>query len=367
MLAIAIGFPLIMQGAVLDTTFSDIVASHDLDPAKQAACASDVNGMTVAFNESMQIVPASVSKLYLFDYALSKLPVTFRYNTPLFLDGSTLYINGGGDPQMLTEHLRTAMDEIHGDADAIITSIVIAPDFYFEWQTSPSAVRDAVATAVRSGGFPVSANVRVTTASDQYYGDAKRYQFESIPLPAFLKQTSNYSNNFFSDILFRQLGGADAFADYLMRTYGVGPETASFTTGSGLSGNYTTCSLTLQMLEHLDKALRAANLSLTDVMSVPVVDPGVMSTRGIDDVSSLVAKSGYIRSHRNLAGIINSEEGRVYFAVFTTYPPEKTAHEMLGLVDSFTNQILAQYRPALVSFGYEPDESRFQSYSVEKE
>jgi D-alanyl-D-alanine carboxypeptidase len=355
LLLFVFALPLPAIAANLTTTFEMLVSLQGLDSTKQAACAQDATGRVVSYNEDMRIVPASVTKLYLFDYALSKLPINFRYVTPFFVEGTTVHINGSGDPMMATEHIKDMLGQIQADGTTI-TAISVSPHFYFNMSKNPATVRAALQRAVP--------NVHVVSASTTYEGEGKRYQFESIPIPAFLKKTSNQSNNFYSDVLFEQMGGSTAFNDYLLRTYGVGAETASFHTGSGLRGNYTTCSLTLRMLEHLDKALRAAELSLTDVMSVPVVDPGVMSIRGIEDVESLVAKSGYVNSHRNLAGIINSDQGHVYFAIFATYNESRKATEILGIVDAFTNQLLAQYRPTLVSFEYTPDFSVFDDYQV---
>jgi D-alanyl-D-alanine carboxypeptidase len=342
----------------LGGTFDALVREQGLNPAQQAACASDASGTVLSYEADTKIIPASVSKLYLFDFALSKLPNNFRYTTTFIRSGDTLYINGAGDPQITIEHFRTVLDQMYADDSTAITTIVVSPYFYFEMTKNQSGIRTGLVQAVPGA--------RVSFVADSYSGDGIRYQLQSIPLPAFLKITSNYSNNLFADVLFEQLGGADAFADFLMRTYGVGPETAKFATGSGLSGNYTTCRLTLQMLEHLDKALAARDLSLTDVMTMPVVDPGVLSTRGINSigVESLVAKSGYLHSHHNLAGIINSEAGHAYFAIFTTYPPNKNGREVNRMVDSFTNSLLAQYSPSLLSFRYTPDSSIFENYNV---
>ncbi|HEX8993738.1 MAG TPA: hypothetical protein VF803_00615, partial [Candidatus Paceibacterota bacterium] len=67
--------------SALASRFAALTAAQGLNPDRQAACAADANGMLFSYNNDLRIVPASVSKLYLFDFALSKLPTDFRYTT----------------------------------------------------------------------------------------------------------------------------------------------------------------------------------------------------------------------------------------------------------------------------------------------
>ena len=187
-----------------------------------------------------------------------------------------------------------------------------------------------------------------------------------MQLPALLKQINDYSTNISADTLFRRLGGTNAFAAYMKQTYGVGAETVTLATGSGLTGNYTTCALTLRVIKHLEETLKDRDLKLTDIMSVPTVDPGVLLKRQITsvDAQAMVAKSGYVNNHHSLAGAINTKKGLVYFAIFTYFDTQAKNVPTKTMIDRFVTDIAAQYRSTLKSFNYIPDVTLFSGYKI---
>ncbi len=189
-----------------------------------------------------------------------------------------------------------------------------------------------------------------------------------MPLPTLLKQINNYSTNISADTLFRRLGGSVAFARYMKETYGATSNVVSFETGSGLSGNYTTCALTLRVIKHLHEQLAAKGLALTDIMSMPSIDPGVLNKRLIEGkyVQSLVAKSGFVNFHHALAGAINTKSGPQYFAIFTEYQKLKDGISTRDMIDAFLNNVLKNSSKVLTSFAYVPDLSIFENVRIVK-
>src|SRR5690606_4384572 len=75
--------------------------------------------------------------------------------------------------------------------------------------------------------------------------------FKSSPLFRHLKEMNIYSNNFMAQKLYDFLGGPEEFSSYLNKKFKTTKKEAYFYTGSGLGENYTTCSLTLKMLNSL--------------------------------------------------------------------------------------------------------------------
>ena len=155
---------------------------------------------------------------------------------------------------------------------------------------------------------------------------------------------------------------------YLRDTYDVGFESAYFGTGSGLSKNYTTCALTLRVIRHLEHTLKQNGLSMTDIIAVPRIDPGVLHNRSIDAgyAKALVAKSGFVNFHHALAGVMNTNKGSVYFGIFTTFDTMEHSAKTKTMIDLFINDLLDTYRRILQPFAYSPDGNLFNTFAVLK-
>lgn len=362
-------FPAAAGAATVRGEFERLIADSKLQSGKQAMCFLDPDGKEISHNGGARIIPASVTKLYVFDFALATLPEDFRYETEFIRNGTTLYINGGGDPHFVIEHLRSVIEKVRDDSGVTLNKFVISPDFYFNWQSNPKDVQMAVFRALKADrALPIAPRIEVSLAAAPYKGKGTRYEFSSAPLPELLKQINEYSTNISAEVLFQKLGGSSALSAYLKKTYGVGTDTAYFGTGSGLTANYTTCDLTLRVLEHLHEQLDKRGWEPTDVLSVPTVDPGVLSKRAIDQqyATSLVAKSGFVNNHHTLAGIINTKDGPAYFGVFTTYVGAANNAKTKSMIDRFVTSVLAMYKKTLKPFEYEPDTPSVKGYRIAK-
>lgn len=360
-------FPSVVAAASIKTTFNTLVADVGIPSGAQSMCVKDASGAFLVHNADMRIIPASVTKIYVTDMALSTLPMDFRYETTFIQKGNTLYINGGGDPHFVIEHLEEVLKQSFAEQKQTIKTIVVGPQVYFNWKTAPKEVRSAMVQSLSGRSITgVDKKVVVRLSDTPYKGSGVRYVFYSAPLPKLLKQINEYSTNISAEILFQKIGGSEGLSAYLKKTYGVGKETAFFTTGSGLSGNYTTCSLTVRVLEHLTQTLNEKGMLPTEVLSVPVLDHGVLSNRSIDTkyAKALVAKSGFVNEHHTLAGVINTNKGFTYFGIFTDYPHPTKSVATKSMIDTFVSAMLKEYRRALVSFNYERGEAVPTGYKI---
>jgi len=114
--------------------------------------------------------------------------------------------------------------------------------------------------------------------------------------------------------------------------------------------------------------LKKRKMTLTDVLSIPDIDPGVLRDRDIDlnDAVSVAAKSGYVNRHHALAGVVNTKSGPVYFGIFATYSTSKQNKITKAMVDKFLNTILDNYRPVLRAYNYIPNENIFSNILIRK-
>ncbi len=362
--------PVFTNAKSLSLEFSNLAKNENLKVSKQSMCIEDSKGSSIAeYNKGIKVVPASISKIYVFDWAITTLPDDFRFKTSFILNGDVLYINGGGDPQFITEHLVDTILRINNDKNVLINKIVFSPDFYFNWNDNPENIKKELTNVLKDQKLTnINPNVIILHSKKYYKGQGVLFEFQSIPLVSILKQTNNYSTNISADVLFKRLGGEKKFSQYMKNVYGANSKTVKFKTGSGLYGNYTTCVLTLKVIKHLESKLKEDNLSLTDVMSIPMVDPGVMQNRtfNIPQIQSVVAKSGFINNYHTLAGAINTQDQLLYFGVFMNYDNLESGPKVKLSVDNYINKVLGQYNTSLLPFNYQPNNLSFNQYKIIK-
>lgn len=320
--------------------------NYGLDAKNQVYCMQNATGTISEYNQDKSIIPASISKLYTFDFALTKLGKDFRYTTDIFLDGDTLYINGGGDPHFVIENLRSILKKVSNDNSVIISHFVFSPNFYFDWLRNPNDINNELVVRLKeSAGAIISKNFTVAYSEIPYSGNGIKYKYQSAPLSILIKQINDYSTNISADVLFERLGGSSAFTNYMKQTYGTGKDKVYFGTGSGLENNYTTCELTLRVIKHLEKTANNLDLGIQNVMSIPRVDPGPLQKTllSMATTSGIVAKSGYLDYHHNYAGIAYTTNGPIYFAVFGVYKDLADDKKTKLFVNNFVGNLLGAY------------------------
>ncbi len=324
------------------------------EKAKQSVCIADEKGDTLfSFNENKVIIPASVSKIYLQDYVLSKLGATYTYKTKVVRYKNTLYINGSLDPFFTGGDLKKiilATEKKIGDRK--IEKIVFT-NMYFDWSTNPAQTKINLESFIKINNL-VKKDAEVVHKTSPYSGRGKIYTFTGAPLSQLFKQMNIFSTNSSSHALFMQLGGPEAFQVYMKETYGAGKDTISFETGSGLYRNTTTCALTLRVLRHLHEYLMNNNIRPEDFLVFPGLDGGSMRNRmsKIKEEKKLLVKPGYIYNHETLAGILKTKTGYVYFGVFTEYPNKNDAKSGRDFVDLFSEKLIISFKA--IPFEYTP-------------
>jgi D-alanyl-D-alanine carboxypeptidase len=343
------------QAASVLSVFTSLVKANSLPLAKEVYCVANAAGPTDGYDEDVRVIPASISKLYTFDFALSTLGKDFRYTTDVYLSGTTLYINGGGDPHFVIENLRQIIKRVQSEQNVRISRFVFSPNFYFNWQKTPASVTWSMTASLKEdSGAPIDPDFSVSYSSKPYTGTGTHYRFQSAPLYILIKQINDYSTNISADVLFQRAGGASGFAAYMKKTYDATSSTVKFATGSGLSGNYTTCSLTLEVMAHLKQQADALGIGVENLMSVPRVDPGVLydTLPLLATTSGIAAKSGFLDYHHNYAGIAQTSAGPLYFGVFGGYLRLADGPKTETFVETFISRLLSQY--VQVPFRYAP-------------
>jgi D-alanyl-D-alanine carboxypeptidase/D-alanyl-D-alanine-endopeptidase (penicillin-binding protein 4) len=155
--------------------------------------------------------------------------------------------------------------------------------------------------------------------------DNTSFSFYSSPISLHLKQMNIYSNNFYADKIFNYMGGVNQFHNFIDSSLNTTKDEIKFETGSGLGENYTTCEVTIRMLEELAQTLFTYNLKHEQIMSVPGTDQGTLKDRFKEKEYNqyLVAKTGTLRHTSTLAGFIFHHDP-ILFGLFNhTYQTTK--------------------------------------------
>jgi D-alanyl-D-alanine carboxypeptidase len=359
--------PQITFAAPLSQKWKNLISEVGFDLSKQSACVSDTKGKILfSHNETLSVVPASVSKVYTTDFVLSQMDKDFRFKTDFVVFGNTLYINGDADPFFIDAHLVMVLNRISRDYKKGTIKYVVFNNFYMNWSTFPSQTMIHLKKTLQTYDI-ISKNVRISQSVIPRNVSGSLYRFSSIPLVQSLRQMNIYSTNSASELLFSRLGGVPAFQVYMKKTYGVGSDVVSFQTGSGLDGNKTTCALTLKVMKHLDEQLKKQELTFKDVLPVPVIDGGSMTHRmkNIVDKRVLLVKPGFVYNHETLTGVIHTLSGDIYFAIFTEYPHKNITRPARVLIDTFTQKLIEQYKG--VPFEYlDKPKTQVKGISVER-
>lgn len=149
------------------------------------------------------------------------------------------------------------------------------------------------------------------------------FDIKSAPLRTYLKKMNIDSINPMAEELFFAMGGTTAFRAFMQKYFGMGKEVEGMLIGSGVNlhsnprrDTTVACSTVVKMIRRMDQDLEKKGFDLSDVMMVAGVDQGTWSTGG----SSTVVKTGTLSAGstvaKNLAGVMETTQGEVYFGIF---------------------------------------------------
>jgi D-alanyl-D-alanine carboxypeptidase len=254
------------------------VRQYGYDPLTQSFCVEQNGVPLVSYRSDIQMIPASVSKLYVTDWALSMRRPDFRYETKFYFSGSTLSIIGGRDPQLVENDIKRVFAGLTKTERSKIKKIVFDRNVIFNWQTIPNGIGTELAV-VSKKYFGRTIQVRYSPLL--IFQGKPRFTVASPTFDRILKEMNVYSNNSTADAIFRELGGSAEFKKYLLATYGTLAHDASFGTGSGTHDNMTTCRLTLAVLKHLNQKIIESGKEPADFLVIPGADKGSNQKRFI--------------------------------------------------------------------------------------
>jgi D-alanyl-D-alanine carboxypeptidase len=339
---------------LLDIWNKELAPYTTFNPDDQAVCVSDSTGKSLlSINEDKQVIPASVSKIYTEDFALAKLGPDYTYKTTIIRKDTTLYINGNLDPFFSDGDLQKVILFSNKKVGTKKIEHIIFTNLYINWSENQIQTKINLQRFIKKSSL-FTKKADVTYKAFAYTGLGQKYTLTSAPLSVLLKQTNIFSTNSSSHALFMQLGGHDAFQKYMKETYGVGEDTVSFQTGSGLDGNTTTCGMTIRVLKHLHEYLIKNNIKVEDFLVFPGLDGGSMKHRmqTTAEETKLLVKPGFIYNHETLTGIMRTKDGFVYFGIFTTYPDTLDVKSARTFIDTFSEKMTHYFDT--IPFNYRP-------------
>lgn len=322
----------------LNSKWLKLNRDHQINPSEQSYCYISEDKPS-GMNIHKRMKPASVSKLYTSFWALNKLGAKYRFETKFLIDQKTLYIKAGGDSFFVTENLFRVIEHLNKLNITSLNEIKFTPDFTLNWSKNTKTIannlseifniskwssqtkqafRDTNLYLSKKGLNPIEiSDFKVSKVSSGLF-DFPSYSFThySSELHSHLKQVNIYSNNFYSDQIFAFLGGEMAFEEFILRELNETKNDIYFYTGSGLGNNYTTCAITLKLLEKLEDEIQFQNLDLSELISVSGIDDGTLSSRFKSELNKdkVIAKTGTLRDTSTLAGFLGKERRR--FVIF---------------------------------------------------
>ncbi len=182
-----------------------------------------------------------------------------------------------------------------------------------------------------------------------------KFEFQSAPLGEYLKKLNILSVNPAADELFWSLGGPAGFKNFLERSYEMGASAEDVNTGSGLpfydpnrDDTSMSCSAVVRLIRRMDANLEQKyGKDLADVMMISGIDTEPGATFN-DGSGSLIVKTGTLTAPgavaKNLAGVMQTTEGEVYFGIFLNGPGSNS-----GNVRSALSKLASKYRRVRVN------------------
>lgn len=149
------------------------------------------------------------------------------------------------------------------------------------------------------------------------------YQVRSAPLYTLLKEMNRNSNNHAAEQIFAHLGGTEKFAKFIKSDMGFTNKEIHFVNGSGNNiskddgiYNEATCEAMLKIIKKLRTKIKTEGRNFGDLLSIA----GINQDSTVDNIyntsetnRALIAKTGTVGPNVTLAGLINTQDGIVYF------------------------------------------------------
>ncbi len=391
--------------------FVELNKEFKIDSSKQAFCYRDRRGELYGHNPHKKVTIASVSKLITSLWAIEELGAEYRYPTKFFLKGKKLHISGSYDPvfsnrklffllaqlnnQGVTELEEITFDKklrVYTKAEGYLGSILnVTPSrtaanlkdfwntptwnklkpFYNDFaKNTPQSLRDHLSLPDTWEGFNMKVG-KVYLVDENPVGEGGLIHLSST-MERYLKFTNIVSNNYIADEIFNKLGGEKEFDKYFEKikkdfSKGSFPSQESseplvkMYSGSGLDSkrngsrvdNYSTCAMTLELVDRLHKLLDDSQVPIQKVVAVPGTDLGTFRNRlrsaRLD--KTFVAKTGTLYHTSALAGVLFGARSKVTFGIFHQLTGWKGSAKMVqnktvdALWQTYAPDKKLEYRP----------------------
>lgn len=357
-----------MASQKTDADFDKLLNANKVAPKdQQSYCYTDEKGVAQGKNIDLKIRLASVTKLITTLWAIEEKGPDYRYETKLFIKGSTLHIQGSFDPFMSNEKMMFLISQLnsqgynHFDKITYDKNIQIFPNaqahtdpyplitresngkniqLYFNtssWSKVFRAEYDRLASLAKKDRFNKSVEFSVGKVE---YADKNPLvaDINSVPedvvvltlaspqLYKYLKETNVKSNNYSSHAIFLDLGGVAKFERFLADKFSLTADKIKLWNGNGLPSriegvrrdNYATCVVMTELISSLKDSIERQGKELEDVIAVPGNDGGTFRNRlnSSDLKNTFVAKTGTLMHTSTLAGAMSTTKGFSFFGIF---------------------------------------------------
>ncbi len=322
-----------------------IVSQTFLDPKEQTFC---VKGPDFEFaqNGAKQIVPASVAKIYTTNFVLEKLDKNIVFETKLRIIKNVLYIKSEGDPtfsekELLDFLLKEKLKNPKLKINKIVYDKNFIYDFSFDKKSLENNLQKFIDKNKESKEDYFDKKVKIVKVYKTLIG--KNFTvYKSPKLLEIIKEMNEYSNNSIAVNLLNKVGGPNMMMNNLRKKYDVNAQQMFFRNGSGLLGNYTTCDLTIKVLENINKNAKAKNFEIANVFDSPGKENTAMRNilKDYKYDGKIYAKNGYLYGYNTIAGVYENNGKKVFFAVFLNYANANDYQKGISTIDEMLKIII---------------------------
>ena len=319
------------------------LAALGYNPAKQGVWLQSEWAYLSQHRETIPASAASLTKVATSLAAIERWGSDHHFETNFYADSKieagilqgNLIVQGGGDPLFVWETgiaVGKALNEL--GIQEVTGNLVIIGDFYCNFKSDPLITGKLLKLALNETQWsstierqyqslpikPMRPKVAIAGSvqrANQLPVNARLLlRRQSLPLSEILKQMNIYSNNEMSEILARDVGGADVVADIAAKAANVSTSEIQLINGSGLGvENRISPRAAVNLFIALERQLASTNVNVSDLFPVAGRDRnGTMQWRNIPE--GVTVKTGTLAQVSALAGIIPTQErGPVWFAI----------------------------------------------------
>jgi D-alanyl-D-alanine carboxypeptidase/D-alanyl-D-alanine-endopeptidase (penicillin-binding protein 4) len=283
----------------------------------------DAKQTFASHNAEQTFNPASLVKLTTTLSVLRRLGKDFRFETRIFIEGTTdkagvlkgKLIVAGGDPTFgdVAAALIARKLEERG-VKRVPDELVVTGDFSYNYSEKPDDSASRLAKALKL--TPKTLSIGEAPAG------TPAFVLQSYPLREILLYMNAHSSNFVAERLGALVGGPEGVREFLVRELHIPPDEVMLSTASGLEVNRLTPRGLVAVIRALDEEASRQGLKLEDIMAVASDDRGTLRRRlvGTPLESAVIGKTGTLvhddGGMSSLGGIVYTQHaGKVCFVM----------------------------------------------------